>query len=41
MDFLLPRVSSYDLEKVKLQDKSVFRERYYGTGSLENLTSLL
>lgn len=41
MDFLLPTESSYDLEKLKLQDKSVFKERYYGTGRLENLTLFL
>lgn len=41
MDFLLPTESSCDLEKVELQDKRVFKERYYGTGSLENLTLLL
>lgn len=41
MDFLLPTESSWDLEKAEPQDKSVFKERYYGTGSLEDLTLLL
>lgn len=40
MESLLPTESSNDLEKVRLQDKSVFKERYYGTGSLEYLILL-